>query len=75
MGGKWKAHRGDPERTSYSKNIAGAKGNYDWSVKFDRTGGFIGITQLDGARVKDRVLLSPKQMSELMAFAGTITAS
>ncbi len=61
------------ERTKYSAKIAGSRRNYDWAVRFDFTGqgghrGFLGITQFDGDEVKDRVLLSPGQAEELIAF-------
>lgn len=57
--------------TTYSDKIQGNPTNYDWPVSFDKTDGYVGITQLetDGS-VKDRVLLSPKQMTELLRFVG-----
>ena len=57
--------------TTYSDKIPGTTGNYNWPVRFDKTDGFIGITQLetDGS-VKDRVLLSPKQIAKLQKFIG-----
>lgn len=57
-------------RTYYSEKIEGARGNYDWPARFDVTDGYIGITQYDGEAVKDRVLLSPKQVKELLNFIG-----
>lgn len=58
------------DRTYYSDEIAGERGNYKWSVRYDVTdNGYLGITQKDGTEVKDRVLLSPKQVDELLAFA------
>lgn len=57
------------DTTTYSDEIKGERRNYNWSVGFDwTTGGFLGITQKDGADVKDRVLLSPEQVKELTAF-------
>jgi len=58
-------------RTRYSNRIKGDRGNFDWPARFDWTtggGGYLGITQMDGDEVKDRVLLSPKQVEELAAF-------
>jgi hypothetical protein len=57
--------------TKYSNKIDGDKGNYQQQVRFDLTGlKYLGITQFDGETVKDRVLLSPKQVDELRAFLG-----
>lgn len=58
------------ETTDYSEKIKGAAGNYHWPVCFDKTDGFIGITQYDErGQVKERVLLSPRQVKELFGFA------
>jgi hypothetical protein len=57
--------------TEYSEKIAGAPSNYNWPVRFDWTRGHIGITQFDDKNqdaVRDRVLLSPAQVRELLAF-------
>jgi len=54
--------------TTYSEKIKGSEGNYDWEVRFDLTDGFLGITQFEGQTVKDRVLLSPAQVRQLLAF-------
>lgn len=54
--------------TAYSEKIAGATGNYDWPVEFDATDGFVGISQHTHKGI-DRVLLSPAQLDELIAFA------
>lgn len=55
--------------TVYSERISGERGNYGWSVRFDMTDtGFLGISQFDGEQVKDRVLLSPDQVSKLSRF-------
>jgi hypothetical protein len=56
--------------TKYSEQIKGDKRNYNWPVRFDMTtGGFLGISQLEGLdTVRDRVLLSPNQVKELVAF-------
>lgn len=57
-------------RTYYSERIKGERGNYNWPARFDLTNGFVGVTQFDGDEVKDRILLSPKQVRELNAFLG-----
>lgn len=54
--------------TTYSESIKGARGNYHWPVRFDNSGGYIGITQTEDGKVRDRVLLSPNQVEELIAF-------
>ncbi len=61
-----------------SDKIAGDEGNYEWSVRFDKTHrdqitpvdrlGYIGITQYkDGGEI-ERVILSPNQVWELKKF-------
>ena len=50
--------------TKYSAEIKGARGNYNWSVSFDKTNGYIGILQTG-----DHVLLSPAQFKALVKFA------
>lgn len=55
--------------TTYSEKINGSRGNYGWEVRFDLTDNeYLGITQFDGETVKDRVLLSPAQVKELVSF-------
>lgn len=54
--------------TKYSDKIPGDRGNYKWSVQLDLTDGYLGITQFDGDEVKERVLLSPKQVEALLDF-------
>jgi len=56
-------------RTDYSEKIKGSPRNYNWAVRFDLTDGYLGITQFDGEAVKDRVLLSPSQVRDLLNFA------
>jgi hypothetical protein len=57
--------------TKYSATVPGTARNYNWPIRFDKTDGFVGITQLEtDGRIKDRVLLSPKQITELLLFAG-----
>lgn len=64
------------ERTHYSDEIPGARGNYNWPVTYDLTGGFLGITQKDeNGKVKDRILLSPKQAQELTRFLARQSAA
>lgn len=59
----------DRDRTDYSDEIAGSRGNYNWPVRFDMSGtGFLGISQFENGVPKERVLLSPKQVKELLAF-------
>lgn len=58
-------------RTTYSEMIKGTHGNFNWPVRFDLGDGYVGITQFDGdGAVADRVLLSPEQVRELLAFLG-----
>lgn len=54
--------------TKYSDTIYGDRGNFEWPSRFDWTGGYLGITQTEDGAVKDRVLLSPEQVKELMDF-------
>lgn len=56
--------------TEYSQCENGEVGNHDRVVQFDATDGFIGITAWDAGdgRVKDRVLLSPRQFAALVNF-------
>lgn len=56
--------------TKYSKRIDGEASNYNAEVRYDLTDGTLGISQFDGegVGVVDRVLLSPKQVSALIAF-------
>lgn len=62
----------DTGRTEYSKPVEGDRGNYKWSARFDMTSGrYLGITQYEGDAVKDRVLLSPAQVDELVKFVAT----
>jgi len=56
--------------TKYSEKINGTRGNHDMPVRFDKTGRYIGITQWSGGEAVDRVLLSPKQVKELLSFIG-----
>jgi len=56
------------EITDYSGRIAGTPQNHGLAVRFDVTDGFVGISQFDGKRVADRVLLSPGQMRALFRF-------
>lgn len=54
--------------TVYSERIKGSPRNYNWQVRFDLTDGYLGISQIEGDQVKDRVLLSPAQVRELVEF-------
>ena len=55
------------EKTQYTKQIPGDAGNFGWPVRFDNTRGYVGISQRVGDRI-ERVLLSPGQFAELVAF-------
>lgn len=55
--------------TKYSEQVEGNTGNHKLPARFDMTDGYLGITQTEGDRT-DRVLLSPKQVAELLAFVG-----
>jgi hypothetical protein len=61
------------KRTVYSEKIEGARGNYHLPARFDLTGGYLGISQFDNAAIKDRVLLSPRQLKALLAFVAKRT--
>jgi hypothetical protein len=54
--------------TEYSLKIEGMQGNYNYAVQFDITDGFLGIDQIKDDGEIDRVLLSPMQVKELIAF-------
>lgn len=55
------------EEMRYSEIIKGVPRNFNWSVRYDLTAdGFLGITQFDGDKVTDRVLLSPNQVDQLI---------
>jgi hypothetical protein len=57
----------------YSKWIEGSENNHGWPARFDKDRGCVGISQTaeDGSSIiTDRVLLSPKQVRELLAFLG-----
>ena len=54
--------------TYYSPDIQGDEGNYNQSVRFDKTGGYVGISQYETDILKDRVLLTPKQVEALIKF-------
>ena len=51
------------EVTRYSDRIKGQRENWIHGVEFDDTNGFIGISQFQGERLIDRVLLSPAQVT------------
>ena len=57
------------EITHYSAVYSGDTGNYGAKVRFDKTTGYIGITQFKGTET-ERVLLSPAQVKELLKFIG-----
>lgn len=55
--------------TRYGERIPGAPANFGLAVRFDRTDGYVGISQYDDGTI-ERVLLSPKQVEALLAFLG-----
>lgn len=57
-------------RTHYSEKIEGNRGNHNFQARFDLSDGYLGITQWDGESLTDRVLLTPKQVQELIEFVG-----
>lgn len=61
--------------TRYSERIKGNRGNFNWPVRFDLTDGYLGITQMEGESVNDRVLLSPTQVQELLDFVSKTKTS
>jgi hypothetical protein len=55
--------------TTYSEKVKGDRGNFGWEVDFDFTDGYVGIDQFDeNGKLKDRILLSPAQVSKLSRF-------
>jgi hypothetical protein len=60
-------------QTRYSRDIPGVPGNHGLTVCFDKTRGFVGISQWDPKNKTngtDRVLLSPEQVRALLKFLG-----
>lgn len=57
-------------RTEYSERIKGVASNYHFEVRFDMTRGHLGISQFDPRAngSTERILLSPEQVRELLAF-------
>jgi len=56
--------------TRYSDKVPGSRGNYGLAVRFDKTDGYVGITQFGrNVNTVDRILLSPKQFAALVEFA------
>ena len=56
--------------TRYSKMIPGDPGNYRNRARFDLTDDYLGITEWrkSDARMVERVLLSPAQVTALLQF-------
>lgn len=52
----------------YTEKLAGDESNYRWPVQFDYDTGTLGITQWSDKGQIERVLLSPTQAQELVAF-------
>lgn len=59
----------------YSEKVKGNSQNYNWAVRFDSDGGYLGISQYneDGS-YKERVLLLPLQVKALQEFLRANTA-
>lgn len=61
-------------QTQYSAPHKGNRGNHRLAVRFDKTDGYVGISQFEDAplsgRTMDRVLLTPQQVRALVAFLG-----
>ena len=53
----------------YSRQIKGDRQNYHWPVTFDKNGSHLGITQKCNDDI-ERVLLSRRQVVELLKFLG-----
>jgi hypothetical protein len=62
------------DETFYSDLVPGERGNYRWPARFDVSDGYLGINSYYGPEettegaLKDRVLLSPKQVRALIEF-------
>ena len=56
--------------TEYSETVKGEPGNYNWPVRFDKTGQWIRISQDQNGLVPAHatVLLSKKQYEALLEF-------
>lgn len=54
--------------TEYSKIQPGDRENFGRGARFDWTAGCLGITAREGEKWTDRVLLSPAQVTALLAF-------
>lgn len=53
----------------YSEKVKGDSENYDWAIKMDSDGGYLGVTQYDeNGKIKERVLLCPSQVEALLKF-------
>lgn len=56
--------------TRYSEKIPGNERNWNWSVRFDSTGGYIRLVQTHEDGTIEIVLLSPGQVKALLKFLG-----
>jgi hypothetical protein len=54
--------------TIYSREYAGNSRNHNLSVSFDKTDGYVRISQTDNGGKLDVVLLTPKQFKALVSF-------
>jgi hypothetical protein len=61
-------HAMTDDRVYYSKPLKGEWCNYGWIVRCDVSDGCLGINQTKEGAETDRVLLSPKQVAEIVMF-------
>jgi hypothetical protein len=54
--------------TYYSDEILGNRENYNQPVTFDKTDEYLGISQKGKDNTVERVLLTPRQVKEMLAF-------
>jgi hypothetical protein len=62
------AKRKETGLTYYSETIEGHSRNFDLGARFDMSDGFLGISQKEGDKWTERVLLSPAQVQALQNF-------
>lgn len=54
--------------TKYSDDVEGDDGNFNQVTKFDKTSGYLGITQRETHGTFQRVLLTPRQVKKMLIF-------
>ena len=52
----------------YSEKVKGDNENYNWAIKMDSDGGYLGVTQYRDDKDFERVLLCPSQVEALLKF-------